>query len=74
MRSEGKPSGRITVTPEVEQALGIPAAKIARMSLRELAEVAYDKGYTWNVNSEPSDDPGLTVRVEKPKDPTQPLS
>lgn len=48
--------GKIVVEPELEQLLGIPAAKIRRMSLVQLSDAAYALGLTWSVSTKKTDE------------------
>jgi hypothetical protein len=47
------------------EALGRTREEIGRMSLRDLANAAYDRGLELRVKQEGGDGPGLTLTVEK---------
>lgn len=53
----------VCIDPRIEQVLGKTAAQIRNMSLRELAEAAFEKGFTWRVNESGGAVKGLTIRV-----------
>lgn len=53
----------LVVTPEIERLLGKTAAQIRRMTLRELADAAFDKGFRWRVAMGDGLVVGLTIRV-----------
>lgn len=61
----------LTIMPEIERVLGKTAVQIQRMSLRELAEAAFDKGYRWHILPGDGAKPGLTIKVADPEPTAQ---
>lgn len=59
---------KIRVDPRVAAALGVSVEEIKLMSLRELANRAYDAGFTWEVSTTRSKNAEghLTIRMEAP--------
>lgn len=52
----------LVVDPRIEQLLGRSAAEIYKMTLRELSDAAFEKGFTWRIGRE-GVVKGLTIRV-----------
>lgn len=54
----------IRATPEVCKTLGKTEEQIKNATLRDLAQWAAEKGYTWRVSSKKDDLTGVLVRME----------
>jgi hypothetical protein len=59
----------LVVTPEIELLLGKSADQIRRMTIRELADAAYEKGFVWTVHSDGGRVKGLTIQVARTDEP-----
>jgi hypothetical protein len=53
----------LVVMPEVERLLGVKAAQIRKMTLRELSDAAFKKGFRWQVRETGGLVKGLTIGV-----------
>lgn len=60
--------GLVRVDPRVAAALGATVEEVRTMSLRELANRAYDAGYEWSVSTKKAkaDEGKLTIRMDAP--------
>jgi hypothetical protein len=55
----------LVVTPEIEQLLGKTVDQIRHMTIRDLADAAYEKGFQWHVSMDGGLVKGLTICVKR---------